>query len=149
MTIFCERLREERKRLKLNQKEFCDISGVGQAVQSNYENGKRKPDSDYLTAIANAGVDISYLFTGIRTQSLGLEGYPDVSAEEVLGVALVVETLLRRDKANPSPQEKIAMFRLACEKSTPEERQAMVQAMNDGVFTLPVSIAKLFRFDTK
>lgn len=68
MTNFNERLKEERKRLGLNQTDFAALANVGQIAQVNYENGKRNPDSKYLQAIAEAGADIQYILTGIRSQ---------------------------------------------------------------------------------
>lgn len=67
MSNFFERLREERKRLGLNQTDFAAFAGVTTETQSNYERGSRKPDSEYLEAIAARGVDVGYLLTGART----------------------------------------------------------------------------------
>lgn len=66
---FGSKLREERERLALNQTEFAEACGVKQLAQSNYENDKRKPDATYLIAAANLGVDMNYLFTGVRVTS--------------------------------------------------------------------------------
>ncbi|EBR3877704.1 helix-turn-helix transcriptional regulator [Salmonella enterica subsp. arizonae] len=62
-------LREERERLGLNQTAFAEACGVKQLAQSNYENDKRKPDASYLLAAARLGVDMNYLFTGVRMTS--------------------------------------------------------------------------------
>ncbi len=67
MSTFGERLREERDRLGLNQTEFASLADSSKASQINYESGKRSPDSDYLAKIAVAGVDLLYLFTGLRS----------------------------------------------------------------------------------
>lgn len=67
MSVFYERLREERKKLGLNQAEFAALGGVTVDSQGNYERGLRKPDSAYLEAIAREGVDVAYLLTGVRT----------------------------------------------------------------------------------
>ena len=61
-----ERLREERKRLGLTQERFGAEGGVGKLAQLNYEKGERSPDAAYLSAIALAGVDVSYVLTGER-----------------------------------------------------------------------------------
>ena len=66
MSRFNERLREERKRLGLNQTDFSAFAAVSTETQSNYERGSRKPDSDYLEALAANGVDVGYLLTGVR-----------------------------------------------------------------------------------
>ncbi|MCG7519746.1 hypothetical protein MHN28_08765 [Ruegeria sp. Ofav3-42] len=48
----------------MSQVAFAELGGVGKHAQINYESGKRKPDSNYLTAIADAGVDVLYVLTG-------------------------------------------------------------------------------------
>jgi len=63
---FGQRLREERTRLGLTQKEFGEAGGVRMQAQSHYEAELRRPDIDYLAAVANAGVDILYVVTGKR-----------------------------------------------------------------------------------
>ena len=67
-----ERLVEERKRLKLNQKDFSALAGVSKTTQFNYEKGDRVPDALYLQAIAQSGVDILYLVTGSRSLNFDL-----------------------------------------------------------------------------
>jgi len=61
------RLKEECYRIGLDQDSFAQIGRVKKNAQSNYENGLRKPDSDYLAGIASAGVDVLYVLTGNRT----------------------------------------------------------------------------------
>lgn len=65
--MFGERLKSERRRLKLNQEDFGRLCGVELLAQSNYERGKRTPDSDYLQKAHLAGVDVGYLLTGQPT----------------------------------------------------------------------------------
>lgn len=71
MDVFGERLKSERSRLGLNQAEFAALGGVKQHAQFQYEKGMRRPNSDYLSAIAMADVDVCYLLTGERTSRLG------------------------------------------------------------------------------
>ncbi|VWD35655.1 helix-turn-helix domain-containing protein [Burkholderia contaminans] len=69
MGDFSERLKEERQRLGLNQEGFAALGGVQKQAQFNYEKGVRKPDSDYLVALAGHGVDVLYVLTGRRSDS--------------------------------------------------------------------------------
>lgn len=62
MSNISERLREERKRLGLSQGKFADLLGIHRNTQARYERGEREPDTAYLQAIAQAGVDVSYVF---------------------------------------------------------------------------------------
>lgn len=71
MDVFGERLKSERSRLGLNQAEFAALGGVKQHAQFQYEKGMRRPNSDYLGAIAAADVDVCYLLTGERASRLG------------------------------------------------------------------------------
>lgn len=70
MDNFSDRLREERERLKLSQTAFADIAGASKPSQVRYENGERRPDSLYLAALAQAGVDITYVLTGYRVPAI-------------------------------------------------------------------------------
>lgn len=70
--MFSERLKDERERLGLSQTDFGEKCGVKKLAQINYEKGERKPDSDYLQKAHELGVDISYLFSGQRTNPTAL-----------------------------------------------------------------------------
>jgi transcriptional regulator with XRE-family HTH domain len=70
MDVFGERIKSERSRLGLNQAEFAALGGVKQHAQFQYEKGMRRPNSDYLIAIAAAGVDAYYLLTGEKASRL-------------------------------------------------------------------------------
>jgi transcriptional regulator with XRE-family HTH domain len=59
-----ERLREQREKLGLNQEELGQLGGVNRNTQGKYEKGERSPDSDYLSAVASAGLDVLYVLTG-------------------------------------------------------------------------------------
>lgn len=61
---FGERLRLERERLGLNQKDFGALAGVSKTTQFNYEADERYPDTNYLEALGSHGVDLVFLLTG-------------------------------------------------------------------------------------
>ncbi len=73
-----ERIKDERIRLGLTQAEFSARAGVTPNTQGLYEKASRKPDSQYLQAVAEAGADVQYIITGEYTQTPGLN--PRVSA---------------------------------------------------------------------
>ncbi|SOB53401.1 putative DNA-binding protein [Pseudomonas lundensis] len=64
------RLRQERERLGLSQKAFGVIGGVEANAQGKYENGDRAPKADYLSRVAERGVDVLYVLTGTPTPTL-------------------------------------------------------------------------------
>lgn len=63
-------LRQERERLGLSQKAFGVIGGVEANAQGKYENGDRAPKADYLSRVAERGVDVLYVLTGTPTPTL-------------------------------------------------------------------------------
>ncbi|WP_418122570.1 helix-turn-helix domain-containing protein [Variovorax sp. 160MFSha2.1] len=79
MPDFSERLKAERSRLRLSQAAMAEAGGVGLNSQSNYENGHRSPDAEYLARVATIGVDVTYLLTGVRALPLSAPGASDSS----------------------------------------------------------------------
>lgn len=73
------------------------IGGVAGSAYTNYLEGKRAPDADFLAAIAAAGADVQYILTGIRSstalapdeQAL-LAGYRALDARGKAGVFGVI-----------------------------------------------------------
>lgn len=58
------RLRDERKRLRLNQTELASVAGATKQTLFSWEAGKTAPDALQLAALAAAGVDVMYVITG-------------------------------------------------------------------------------------
>lgn len=79
MNALGARLREERDRLGKSQEEFAAIGGVKRGAQANYEKDERSPDAAYLAAVAEHGVDVLYVITGVRTS----QAAQPLSAEEM------------------------------------------------------------------
>lgn len=63
---FGARLKEERKRLRMSQEEFAAHCGIKRLAQAQYESEIREPRYSFLAAIAKLGLDLDYLFFGIR-----------------------------------------------------------------------------------
>lgn len=84
------RLRQERKRLGLSQREMGLLGGVAPNAQGKYESGERVPKADYLAALAQAGVDVLYVLTSRRAARLPV----DNALPKVEGVAANPELLL-------------------------------------------------------
>ena len=92
---FGTRLREERSRLHLSQKEFAKIGGVGRSSQILYEQSERPPTIEYLARVTAIGVDFQYVLTGHRSASTG--GMICVNPE-LLEKALTTADRLSRDE---------------------------------------------------
>lgn len=70
-----ERLRQERSRLGLSQKDFAALFGKKNMAVMRYEKGERVMGQDDLESLYAAGVDVYYLITGERTR-------PDLLSDE-------------------------------------------------------------------
>ncbi|WP_405119196.1 helix-turn-helix domain-containing protein [Pseudomonas leptonychotis] len=80
-SLFCVRMQEERKRLKLKQVEVAAKCGVSREIWGRYERGIAVPGGEVLYAFANLGADAQYIFTGERRSQ---QKCPDVPADEQL-----------------------------------------------------------------
>ncbi len=109
MSEFGIRLKEERLRFGIDQETFGAIGGVKKNAQSNYENGIRNPDSEYLTAIAAAGVDILYVLTGTRMPVTGLSNE---------------ETALIENYRAASPERKVTLTEVSAALAQSEINKA-------------------------
>lgn len=65
---FSARLKAERKRLKLTQTQLAGLARTTKQSQLKYEKDLQKPGTEYLQAVAEAGVDVQYLLTGVRSE---------------------------------------------------------------------------------
>lgn len=74
-----QRLKQERLRLKLSQSALGTSGGVETNAQGNYESGLRFPRADYLSRVAEIGVDVAYVVTGLRIPAAS---YPQDSSSE-------------------------------------------------------------------
>lgn len=93
-----EILKEERQRLGMNQDEFAAVGGLKRRAQTLYEQNERAPDALYLRALAEIGVDVTYILTGEKSQSALstdekdlLAGYRDLDIRGKAGVLGMIE----------------------------------------------------------
>lgn len=120
---FSERLKEERKRLKLNQTEFAAAAGVTKQSVFAYEKGLRKPDSDFLEKAAALGADVGYIVSGQR-------GPVPLTPEETALLALY--------RAAPPALRKAAMTVLGSAAAAPAQgaKTVTVGRDNTGIINL-------------
>ena len=64
------RLRSERERMRMKQDDFAELGGAKRVSQSQYEGGKSPLGIEYLLRLKAHGVDIGYVVTGVRSDSL-------------------------------------------------------------------------------
>lgn len=82
-----ERLREERERMGLAQKEFGAKCGVSKTSQFNYEAGERSPDGEYLSLAHELGVDTAYVITGRRAVAAANDDFVVIPRHDVAASA--------------------------------------------------------------
>ncbi|WP_080290208.1 helix-turn-helix domain-containing protein [Pseudomonas syringae] len=96
------RLRRERLRLRLSQRELGEAGGVEINTQGKYENAKRLPKADYLAAVSALGVDVLYVLTGqpasaitelSNSESMILANYRALKDEDKATISRVVLTI--------------------------------------------------------
>ena len=64
-----ERIRSERERLEMSQPQFAKIAGTTKQTLFSWESGKTSPNAGQMASLAAAGVDITYIVTGQRSQA--------------------------------------------------------------------------------
>ena len=102
------RLRQERKRLGLNQKDFGALGGVARLAQLQYEHGDRSPTAIYLEAIHRSKCDIYYIVTGNRS----VDAYRTVDAQDIeqRAFAMVEEYVSALPEPKLGSKERYALF---------------------------------------
>lgn len=63
------RIQELRNKMGLTQAKFAHLADVTERAQRNYETDLRIPNIRYLTALAQADVDVGYILTGFESRS--------------------------------------------------------------------------------
>ncbi|GLR13289.1 hypothetical protein GCM10007907_20790 [Chitinimonas prasina] len=93
MTDFAERLRSERERLGLTQKDLADRVGITANAYGAYERGRAEPSVEALSTLASMGFDLSFLVLGARTDKRpALSAQPERTPEaDSLGLRLAME----------------------------------------------------------
>lgn len=92
--MFAKRFTSLRENKNLLQKDIAEFFKVEQATVSNWENGKRIPDSDMLIKIANYfNVSVDYL--------LGNEPKPNKKEQELLEIEALKNLLIKNGYMKP------------------------------------------------
>lgn len=118
---FAERLREERKRLGLTQEAFGRLGGVSKTAQSLFESGKNRPGSEFLQALYQNGVDVCFIFTGKRHQTVQYDW------ELIKNAFLFVSrSFAERKDRNFSPEQLFEIFKSVLEASLGANRPDLI-----------------------
>lgn len=124
--LFAKRLKAERKKMKLTQKQFANVLEVSQATVSHYENGLQFPEKDVLVKICKI-FDISpdeLLFN--RTSDPKNEGkHTEDENERRSNHKLFLEDVLKGQKNNEQLQQDYTIY-VDGQPVTPEELDTMI-----------------------
>lgn len=99
--LFCERLKDERKRLKLTQEMAASMCGVARETWGRYESGAMTPGADLLAEFAKCNADVAYILSGVRNENVAktsqeaslLQCYRMLTDRERLGVNRLLATM--------------------------------------------------------
>lgn len=105
MSLIGQRIKEERGRLRLSQPAFGEIAGATKWTVINWEKGESAPDAMQLAALGAAGMDVTYVVTGVRggasdPQSMELQDPRYISFGARFANARVVAGLSLQDVAS-------------------------------------------------
>lgn len=77
-------MKEERARLGLSQTVLASLGGVSKTTQVFYEADERVPDANYLAAVSERGMDVSYVITGRREADMAASTFNRQLLAEIL-----------------------------------------------------------------
>ena len=90
------RLRQERVRLKVSQKEFAAATQTSRNTIIRYERGDTSPAAAFLADIETLGIDTAFVLTGERKSSPPLD--LSASGERISPEAIADQVLAQGDK---------------------------------------------------
>lgn len=92
-SIFCVRLKEERKKIFKIQAKAAEFCGVKRETWSRYENGLISPGMEVMAALAAAGADVQYILIGVHGQKPELPSVLEtVRQQEFIKAAQLLKT---------------------------------------------------------
>lgn len=104
MTL-AERLRSERRLLRLSQAQLAVRVGIRANAQGLYEKGVRSPRADYLGRLASLGMDVQFIILGVRVpvirgrlsdiESEIIQGLRSLDAEDRQALEQIMGTMAR------------------------------------------------------
>ena len=104
-----DRLRAERRRLKLTQTAYAKAVGISQATQVGYESGAHLPNIDYLSRSARLGVDIVFVVLGSPSQKSAIEW---LDWDTYIKIVSAIESWLDENLVTVDPEKKLRLAKL-------------------------------------
>jgi len=134
---FHERLKEERERLGYTQPAFAALAGATKQAQLKWEKGETSPNAAALSAWALAGLNLLYVFMGVRAEIHDHLGRIRTVAELAKGIngtdleKAEIATSLYAQLVNPAPTaDEIKAMNDAFADAVPVLRNAAMAVLN-------------------
>lgn len=140
------RLKAERIRLGLNQREMAAHGGIAPSAYHNYENDTRAPSSDVLLGLASGGVDIWFVLFGSPSpdaltpdEALILMDYRALSEQEKFKASVAIRQLgLSSNNPLPAVHDAPASSSGEAAKSALEQAGVKIKGDAGNINTGPV-----------
>ncbi|QGL25021.1 helix-turn-helix domain-containing protein [Neisseria brasiliensis] len=118
VSLFANRLKEERKKLGLTQAQAAEKCGISMRMWGDYERGKYFPRNENLIGIEKIGIDIQYVMHGRRDETAAMPS-EKLSKEEQelldlfrqasdLGRAVIVSAARGAEKKAETAADKVS-----------------------------------------
>ena len=85
-----ERLKEERERMFLSQREMCQRVGMSQGQYCKIEKGEQYFSFDEVKALSESGVDVHYIFTGQKADGCYIKDFEAYDFKEIICLLEVI-----------------------------------------------------------
>lgn len=84
------RLKEERERMSLSQREMCQRVSMSQGQYCKIEKGEQYFSFDEVKAISESGVDVHYIFTGQKANDCYIKDFEACDFKEIICLLEVI-----------------------------------------------------------
>lgn len=84
------RLKEERERMSLSQREMCQHVGMSQGQYCKIENGEQHFSFDEVKTLSGSGVDVHYIFTGQKAKYCYIKDFETYDFKEIICLLEVI-----------------------------------------------------------
>lgn len=127
MSTIGERLKEERERLRMTIPQFADAAGAKKNTVIDWQKDVSSPPGARLAALAEIGVDVNYVLTGVRRSVYEVIRDDIVKAKKELGMDFIGEKpLTEYDLRTKAFIDEFA----ALDDSGKEAVEAMIKALS-------------------
>jgi len=104
-----DRIRSERRRLKMTQTAFSKAVAISQATQVGYESGAHLPNIQYLSRSASLGVDIIFVILGKPARRAAIDW---IDWETYVQIVTAIDQWLEENLAAVDTDKKLRLAKV-------------------------------------